>query len=240
MIVGGIPMLFGAAGGGPITSIGTLGTGGSNTSNTTLVLTTSAAAEAGNVVILTIAKDNVSTTDGNTTEVSSVADSSSNTWTKLREFCNGQGGANLGAVVSVWQCKVSTTIASGGTITATFASAITAKAMSAWEFQTTGTLEIAGTPVDLANDAADAGSMAISGLASGEYLFFRGIAFEDTGSFTPTASFTAITAAAGGGVGGASMQVQGEFIILTGTGATSDPSNNSKDQAAVFFALKSV
>ena len=85
------------------TSLNTLGSNQNKTAGTSIVLTTCAAAEAGNVVVVIVAKDNTQTTDGNTSEVSSITDSAGgNTWAKAREFCNGQGGAASGATVSVW------------------------------------------------------------------------------------------------------------------------------------------
>lgn len=243
MIVGGIPMLFGG-GGGPITSLGTLGTGLSATAGTTLTLTTTAAAEIGNVVILLIGKDNVQTTDGNTSEVTGVTDTAGNVWVKLREYCNGRTAANAGVVISVWKSKITSTLALGGVITATMSSSITVKGMTAWEFQTIGDLAIAGTPQDLAVVAGSAlGSLTISGLADGEYLFVRGIAIEDgnTTDLTSTASFTIFSMArANPAAGTSSVKIVGEFRILTGTTSTSNPTLGTDDSVSVFVALQSV
>lgn len=72
-------------------SVGTLGTGLSSGNNqTSLVLTTSAAAEAGNLVVLCVAVDNNQTTDGDSTAVSGITDSAGgNTWTRAKGFANG-------------------------------------------------------------------------------------------------------------------------------------------------------
>jgi hypothetical protein len=86
-----------------------------------MALTTSAVAEAANVVVLVVAVDNNATVDGDEGAVSSVTDSAGgNTWTKAREFCNSQAALQAGATISVWFSKLTNQIASGGTITANF------------------------------------------------------------------------------------------------------------------------
>ena len=219
-------------------SVGTLGTGSSSSGGTSVAITTSATAEAGNLVVLIVALDNHSTSDQQTTEISSISDSGSNTWTKAGEYCNGQGAANAGATVSVWFSKLTTQIASGGTITATLANSKTYKCLTAWEFTVgSGTIQTAGTLQVEAVDSGDTGSMAISGLTSKEYLFVRGVASEE-GSiqmFTPTASHTEFTEVDAAD----NMAATGEFRILTGTGDTSNPLQNSTfDNVSVFFALE--
>ncbi|MBI4085513.1 MAG: hypothetical protein HY432_03360, partial [Candidatus Liptonbacteria bacterium] len=166
-----------------------------------------------------------------------------NTWTKGGEYTNGQGGAAAGATVSVWYSVITNTIPSGGTITATLGSAVVAKAMTAWEFDIDAgnTISVvAGTLQTLAVDGTQPGSMTISGLTSGEYLFVRGIGRESGGSsaFTPTASYTALTQAesATNGIGG--IRAGGEFRIVTATGETSNPGWDNRDMASVFFALR--
>ena len=218
-------------------SVGTLGGISDISAGTSIVMTTEAAAEAGNIVIVTVGKDNASSSDGNTSEVTSVTDSAGNTYTKAREFCNSQAAANAGATVAVYYSRLASQLDLGGTITASFSDTRTASSIFAWEF--TGTaISVDGTPVDLANDGADAGSMALSGLTNAEHIFFRGIAVE-TGSvigITPTTSYTGHDGPAGG-VGAAGMATQGEFIIATATGHTSDPDSDDGDQAAVFIGF---
>src|SRR3989304_7222955 len=134
------------------TSVGSIGGAQHTGSQNTVVMTTNATAVAGSVVVISVAIDNTSTTDGNTTEVSSITDSvGGNTWTKAREFCNSQGAAASGATVSVWYSKLTNTIPSGGTITAILANSVTAKAISAWEFSVAAgaTISVAGTPQEL-------------------------------------------------------------------------------------------
>lgn len=227
-------------------SVGTLGTAQSGSSGSSLAITTSAAAAAGSVVVVIVAKDNVQTTDGNTSEVSSISDSAGgNTWTKAREFCNGQGSANAGAVVAVYYSRLINGIANGGTITANFSSSISAKAMTAWNFTASSNAVITATPTptDLANDGADPGSMSLTGPGE-ERLYVRGIACESSSAtaLTNTTNFSLFSGTqSSGGNSASNMGVRGEFRILTSSGTvSSDPTLFSADCASVFVALKEV
>ena len=227
-------------------SVGTLGAGNSISAGTTVAITTSATAEAGNFVLVTVALDNTGTTDSDFSEVSSITDSAGgNTWTKCAEYTNGQGSAAAGVTISAWRSILTNQIASGGTITANLANSVTSKALSAWEF-TLGagsTVSIAGSVQTRADDAVSLpGSQTISGLTSGEYLFVRAIGSENLNTtYTPTTNYTALTAsAADTGTAATSANTKGEFRILTGTGDTSDPVSagaGTPDRVSVYFAL---
>ena len=116
-------------------SVGNICSGSSTTAGLTLTCTAAAQLDTGNLGVLLIALDNTSTTNGNTTEVSTVVDNALNTWTKIREFCNGQGTAATGATVSVWYTIASANLPiTTGIITITFANTITSKAAKVWEF----------------------------------------------------------------------------------------------------------
>ena len=101
-------------------------------------------------------------------------------------------------------------------------------------------LDVAGTPQDLANDGVDPGSMTISGLTSGEYLFVRSTASErDATTWTPTTNYTTSNCdTTTGGGSAANMNICGEFRVLTGTGDTSDPTGTAVDNASIFIAFK--
>lgn len=226
-------------------SVGTLGSVQSKTANqASLVLTTSAAAEAENVVVLVVATDNNQTTDGDEGAVTGISDSAGgNTWTKAIEFCNGQGGAQSGATVSVWFSKLTNQIASGGTITASFSNTASrdATAATAWEF-TIGagnvvTVEATNT---LANDGAAPGSLDAA-TANAEFLRVRGIAGETDSAtqLSATASWTLLANnQTSGGAPTSNMAVRGEFRIFTGTGDASFPLFASVDNASAYAALK--
>src|ERR1041384_4789690 len=98
-------------------SLNTLGSNQNKTSGNSIAVTTTAAAESGHLVVVIVAIDNTGTGDGDNSEVNSISDSAGgNTWTKAREFTNGQGAANAGATVSVWFSVLTNQINSGGTI----------------------------------------------------------------------------------------------------------------------------
>lgn len=233
-------------------SVATLGSVANKTADqSSTALTTSAAAEAGNVVALCVTVDNNQTTDGDEGAVSSVTDSAGgNTWAKAIEFTNGQGAAQAGATISLWYSKLTNQIASAGTITANFTNNTSrdAVAMSAWEF-TIGagsTLSVAGTN-SVADDAVnDPSSLAISTLANAEHLFVRCTAREDFRHVaTATTSYTLITDnGTTGGADPSNMSVIGEFLILTGTSSTSSITitgdTNTRDMASVMMALDEV
>lgn len=211
-------------------------------SASSILLNPNAALEAGNIGILVIATDNLAAADGNTNDHTSVTDSVGNTWVKRREFTNGQGAAKAGATISIWSTRATTTLPPTGLITVTFSAAIAAKAFSGWKFTAPNDVEVAAVG-DRADDGVDPGSIALSGLASQEYLWFRGIAGEtpNTTQITPTASYTAISANQTSGGGAASnMGVRGEFRIVVATAQTSDPTWVAADHASVFLALREV
>jgi hypothetical protein len=192
--------------------------------------------------VLIVATQNFQTTDGDEGAVSGVVDSSGDTWTKGGEFTNGQGTAQAGAVCSIWWCKKTNTLASGGTITASFTNATSRdeSAATAWEFTCTAgaTVTREGSPATLANDAADAGSLDVT-TPNAEYLRIRGIASDlnSVTQMTATASWSLFSVQRSANVTGA-QSVRGEFRIVTGTNAASDPTVATADHASVYIALK--
>lgn len=223
-----------------IAAVGGLGTIGSVVSGTTLVLTTNAQLDAGNVGILTVVMDNVGTTDADHSEVSGVTDSAGNTYTKLHEHTNGQGGAAAGVTVSLWMTRATTNLASGGTVTITFANTIVAKTASFYEFTVGAPLTIAGSNQNVLDGGNGWGSLAISGLASAEYLFFRGLGKEGASNtgITPTTNYTGISGVRSDANSTSSVMCRGEFRIVTATGETSNPSLTvSADSVSAFVAL---
>lgn len=225
-------------------SVGSLGTANAGTADqTSLVLTTTATLEAGNLGVIVIAIDNNQTTDGDEGAVSGVVDSAGNTWTKGAEFTNGQGAAQAGSTCSVWYKRVTTQLASGGTITASFTNSTSrdASAATAWEFTVGANVVLEGTPGTLANDGADAGSLNVT-TANVECLRIRACAAEGNtaGIATVTSTWTQFTDSFGGGGGTSGQAASAEFLISTGTGAASDPTldNTTRDVASVYIALR--
>lgn len=214
-------------------------------SNTQTVITLAIAAAINDLVLVSIAKDNTSTVDGDNAEVTSVTDSKGNTYAKAKEFTNAQTGSATGATASVWFSKITTALAVGDTVTINYVSANTAKAGKITRF----TADLANSTIavqnsaGLADDASDPGSMTLSGLPSQEYLFWRVIASEtnDTSVITKTINFTSIGLdITSGGAVVSNMRFSGEFRILTDTASTSDPTFINVDHASVFIAFKEV
>jgi hypothetical protein len=224
-------------------SVGSIGTAQEKLADTAIVLTLSAAAEAGNVVLVAIAIDNNATTDGDFTEVASVVDSQLNSYNKIIEQTNGQGVAADGITCSLWYSKIATTLAIGATITVTTANTVTSKAVSAWEFTVTAgaTVSIEGT-TSAVGDGADPAAMTISGLADQEYLWFAAHAVEAaaTGTYAAEAGYTLIAENGTTGGGAATnIWVTGAFLILSATTDTYDASTvTDRDHAQVYAVLK--
>jgi hypothetical protein len=226
-------------------SVGTIGTGTSTSAGTTVAVTTSAAAEAGNTVVCVAGKDESGsgTTDGTgNAQFTSIADSDGvNTWIEAYEWCNMQTStAANGACVAVYYTDVTDTIESGDTITLTHTS-VTSKAMSCWEFSAPGSTiaETAGEN-GLANDASDPGSMTLATGVAAEHLFIRASACESNNTgYTVDTDYTAFSnATANSGTSNTSMGVRGEFRIANESdSAASNPTYVSADCASAMIGL---
>jgi hypothetical protein len=224
--------------------VGSPGKVSNKASGTTLVLNVSApGTTAGDVVCVCVAADNVQTTDGQTTLVS-LGDQAGNTYTRLLEFTNGQGGAASGATASL-HCGIQTTgLSTSQTITATFSSSITAKSMRTTEFSfgAGSTFSVSGSATS-ADDAVDPPSQTISSLASQEYLWLHCAAHEGPISDVATTStnYTIMGDAQNSGTTGGSavtnMSDFGEYRILTATTDTVDIGWAAADGAQVYVAL---
>jgi len=228
------------------TSLSTGGSASSTSSTNTLIINTGITFAVGEFYVALIAMDNLTTTDTNSNNVTSIVDTGGNTWTKAREWTNGNGTAATGATVAAFYCLVTVAMDSDGgdTITTNFSSAITSKAIKLWRFSVAAgsTFLVAGNATDVATDASTPPSMAISSLTSGEYLFLRAEAAESNSAteWTVSSSYTNIPVVkADTGTAGTSMEVRGEFRILTGTGSTSAPTlSGNVDRADIFLAIK--
>ena len=217
-----------------------IGTGFSKTSGTTLVSPGNTALVANTLMVVVVAADNITTTDGNTNDHTACSLTTFGALTKAREFTNGQAAAAGGATVSIWYGLLTGALGSGGQFTVTFASAITAKALTGFLFSVGAgsTIGVAGG-VDLANDAADAGSMTINPGVSREYAFVRGLAIEaDTPTYTASTNMTAATAnGTTGGSAVTNMAARAEYRIVTATSQVTDPTTGAFDQASTGVAF---
>lgn len=207
----------------------------------------SGAFSAGELVVVTVAMDNVQTTDGPSSLCTAVrfGTSTGALLTKIGEFTNGQGAAAGGATVAVW---VGIAPATWGALYFAFASSITAKAVTVERFSRDATKSIAAWPTvgTRADDAADAGSIALSGLAaSTEYLAVRGIAGETSTTTAPTVTSGWTAGGRSNTTGGSTntnMGVRVEFRIQTATSFTSDPVSGmgAVDHASILVALSEI
>ena len=225
-----------------ITALGVMGTRSQGASTGTCVITcATAGASVGDLVVVVVARDNASTTDGVTNEISACVDNAGNLYRKLGEYCNGQGGAGAGATVALWMTTATYAIAiTTGTITATIAGNPPAAA-GAYKYSTSpGYVAIPATSIaNLATDGAALGSLSIVGIPWGNYLFLRGSAIEiDTLTGAASAGWTAF---ANTSVSTGAMSAWGEHRIATDNSATSAPTISGAgppDSASVMIALR--
>lgn len=224
--------------------IGASGTGASSTAGSSFTLATATNSfSAGDVGILRVATDNISTTDGNTNDHTSVT-GWTGTVTKLGERTNTVGGAaGDGACVSLWLLEASGTINTGTTLTINLSGNATDKAAALNKF-TKSASTTAGVLGPVTAGGADAssnpGSQAIAGVTVGSRLWARAIAVEgnSTTSLTNTTNFTAFATTRSRNNASA-VYTAGEFRIASLSNATSAPTlPTTSDSASVFAAVQ--
>jgi hypothetical protein len=198
----------------------------------------------GDFFVMVVSKLNEATVDGATTEVASVSDTLGVIqWSRVYEYCNANGAANAGVTVSLWVGEVTAAYTGAGTFTAntspTYTNAITA---TLWRFSgitAAARLQWMTPVVTSTVDAGAIASVASGTLPSREYLFVRaeGIRGNST-SWTKSAGWTSILTAVNQS---SAISVGGEFNIVTGTSATSNPTNSgSFDRSTVLAAIYQV
>lgn len=216
---------------------------GSSGSTTLNVAVTTAAIPVDSFVLLNIAINNVSTSDGDNSEVSSVTDDRGNSWTKYGEYTNSQGVTSDGATNSLWGTIVTTQLEIADHVTATFGASKQSRAgLIAFSIASGVTIVNDATPVTSEVTAAnDFGSAAFSGLASQQRLYFRGMAKQTnaTTTLTATSNFTSSGETGRSGSSATNAVInRAEYRINTSTGETSNPTlAASGDTASVFLAL---
>ena len=220
-----------------------LGSGTNNNNKTagTSVAIGTGSTSSGNLLVLALALDNRGTTDGDLGDVTSVTDDGGSTWVKAVEFTNGQTAALAGATVSIWYSLLTAT---SGTLTANFSGSVTAKGWQIRGFSIAGGNSVAiETSTTLANDAADAGSLTLSGMVNREHLIIRACAVENN-AITGTISTNYlnlcsnyISCGTTGGSVSTNMWMQAEYRIITSTSETTDPTTGAVDQASVMVAF---
>lgn len=205
-------------------------------------------ASSTNAIIILVAMNNIDTVDGQGSTAAKITDTKGNYWRKIGEYTNTVGGvAADGATISAWLAILSVDLLTSDTITISFTTLVTAKAVSALKFNATNPNNLRLVPSSLqtlSNDNSDAGSMSISGLTSKEYFFVRAIASEtDTATVSSNTSSWSAGLALSSGTGGAKqghMCLNSEYLVSTATGATSDPTMTdvTSDRASLLFAIE--
>lgn len=226
-----------------IASIGNIGAIGNESSAASIDMTSLVdVAEAGRVLLVSVALDNTGTSDGNNNEISGAQDTKGNSWSKLHEWTKSNGAPADALTVGLLYTRVTTQLETSDTITVNFANTVVAKAVSAWKFSVASALEVVAVNQNV-NSGNSWGSLSISGLANREYLFFR-VCGKESGTntaLTPTANYSSIQHRRSGPSGASSVYVDAEFRIVTATEETSDPTLiASADSASVMVALAEV
>lgn len=226
----------------------TIGSQSKTANQASIVVTPLSTWAAGKFCIIGIATDNFGTTDGAAAHISSIVDSLGNTWSLGSSYRAGRGSAQGGATVSLYYSLLTTGYnGSSDTVTFNLSNATSRDATGysgrAFSIGAGSTVAVEGTPAQTATTAADPPSQNVT-TANIECLRVRAIAAEtDSGGFSPTAS-PAFTSWSSGPTSGGSavtnMCFKGEYIISTGTGAASDPTGYTADQASIYVAFKEV
>lgn len=226
---------------------GITGVLGQNEAGSTTLVSATLTANAGDLVLVMIACDNTSTTDGDFSEVLSITDDIGNFYIKIKEWTNGQGAAAAGATVAAFYSNI-VYPAAANTATITFANSVVSKCACYMRFTKAANNRggLAGAVQTEVVDNADAGALTIGSLSSKQYLFIRVIASETDGfgitTFTTSYLTTGNNRSGAGGSEKGHMSVQGEYRIFTGTGDTSNPAltDTTVDLASIYFALQEV
>ena len=240
-----VPLTFVGADFASIGSIGSINSKASNQS--TLVLTTTSTAEAGNAVVVVVAKDNTQTTNATSNQIT-LADSAGNTWTKLGEHTYSGGAAQDGTTVAMFISQLANQLTSGGTITATLGGTTNsndASAMTTWEFSVAAGKVVATPTATSAGFASATTNMThtLSGLPSKNYLWLHGVGLEwnSATAYGPPTDYTEIPEAFTVGSTQATNQVAGgAFRIFTGTSQTITVPVTTIDKAGIFAAIATV
>lgn len=216
------------------------GTAQNATSSASFVLTTNAnETTVGQVLtLLVVTRENVA--------ISSIEDSSGNTWVKAGRYSNTTNGD---AHVELWICQAVNGLPAASTVTMTYPSAVLDKccAMHAWNVASGKTLKqsaLAGVIGNEVNGTTDFGSVTYVGSITGgvQRLWYRVLAkrANTTAGITVSSGFTNLSLASRSRNDAANAIVpRGEFRFSTAAGETSNPPFAvSGNTAGLFFALE--
>ena len=203
--------------------------------------------EKGDQIFVHVAKDNLSSGDGETNEVMSVVDSLGNIYNKIKEYSNGQGKKQAGVVTAMFlatNLNETPLVDEPFTVTVHFSTAnVVAKAAAVQRVISDHPLEmVEGAFAFLANDNANPGPMDLN-LSSepyGEYLWVRTMGLEgDWVNFFETPSyFDWGTDGTTGGGTASNISVAYEADVSTGTSNPSDPAAINVDCVSILLAFR--
>lgn len=198
-------------------------------SDTSLTCTLTEPAETGNVIIITAATNNLSTS-GSSNDLSVDDDDTGNTITKAIEVTN-PGTAGETVTVAIWYGVVSEHMAVGDTITLTLSGATAAKAMNVTEFYPGGAsaqLVLDGSTSVATDASTDPTSYSISGLTEADRLWVHvhGIETGDGDAYVDDQNYAALAPVGTTGTGFA------DNVSLRGGQASARSTSNSVDVGA--------
>ena len=225
--------------------VGNLGAGGNTNNNqATLTVATVLALAAGDLAVVAVTVDNRNATGGDQLDVSGVTIGGI---AMQKAVQHAQAvTAQTGAATSLWYLNVTSTIASGANIIATFTTATTsdATALSARKYSKAAGMNAAldGTSIGVSTTTAPP-SLDVT-TPNEERLRIRacGCEYDSTLTFTPTGSWTGWTEGASAASGTITeVVIEAEHRIVTGTNGASAPTLSAAcDAASVYAAFKEV
>lgn len=242
------PYVYGAGGGGGGTlTITSLDSATSVTSTATLATGANITASVGDMLVAVVAADNNGTSGANS--LTSVQDSSSNTWTQQALILYDPGAAAAGATLGVYTAPV-TSAPTGGTFTANFSPNTTAKALRVYRVQSS----TGGVQVINAYTLSDAGSTGTTtthsaptvSVTDGDTIFGFGAiesnttmtADSDTTNGTWSASGTRTLASGAGDATSMAAMHQFKTVNATGNQDWAQTTAGSEDSARSYLVLR--
>lgn len=204
-------------------------TGNASNNQSTIVITLNKLAGAGanedDILIAAFGMDNFSSvSNADEGAVTSVTDSSSNTWVKAREITNGNATSTLGTVCSVWWSRIDTAISTAGTVTANLSNNTARDGVVGLiqRFTASGGVDVAASTYLTAISSAQ-GSIDQTMPTATEYLRFRAFSARTTvTAMSTTAGWTSIGTTRGSAT--KTLAIFGEYRIISATTAASAPS----------------
>lgn len=228
-----------------MTDEGSFGSATSSSAGATLVITVTEACNAGDACFVWVAWDNnnAATPTGPSDVMLRCDDQRDNDW---RTLASGQAigsGASTASHCAIFGAVLDTELGIGDTITITHTgnSGLVAKAATSRRFSSWGkaNIGVAANGAAAESGSADPASIALSSMASREYLILHGISYEgpSTDSYTQDSDYTSIDfVGTDTGTDLADQSIKGGFRIATLTGDTVDVAADSRDHKQILVA----